>query len=548
MSEYEVSQYPAAVPKPMSPHEDIDDPSSPEYDDDSMPSISELGIEGDPPYRCKICDKEFAIIARLQRHYRTHTGEKPYSCEYCAKTFSVKENLNVHRRIHTKERPYQCNLCNRAFEHSGKLHRHMRTHTGERPHKCELCGKTFVQSGQLVIHMRAHTGEKPYTCDYCQKGFTCSKQLKVHIRTHTGEKPYECDICGKTFGYNHVLKMHKMSHLGEKLYKCTLCEDFFNSRKALDKHIKDHDEDPFASVSSIKDSSKSNLSKDLKKSSRHIVPPCPPALCSIQPPSPYNVREVETSNPPAHKYGPGGITCGPLTPPGSPNYLENTLASHNNPRQELPQTFPYDKYGYKCYEDRWRYSYPSAGYPPYPSGNGFLPGPPPPLPTSHPVDQSQLAFFTTITGERIACPINQVIRIPGPKYDVEPNILHKEYEENKKIREELEDKLRLEELRNQRETNFCQSVLKVLESCIGMERLHKLGYPKSSIDDVIMKTLNLMDTQPCWEPSLAPMDRIKVNLRLLLECCIPDQELWDKFGWKGKSIEDIVSEFLTNPN
>ncbi|RXG67945.1 Krueppel-like protein 1 [Armadillidium vulgare] len=417
----------------MSPHEDIDDPSSPEYDDDSMPSISELGIEGDPPYRCKICDKEFAIIARLQRHYRTHTGEKPYSCEYCAKTFSVKENLNVHRRIHTKERPYQCNLCNRAFEHSGKLHRHMRTHTGERPHKCE-------------------------------------------------------------------------------------------------------------------DSSKSNLSKDLKKSSRHIVPPCPPALCSIQPPSPYNVREVETSNPPAHKYGPGGITCGPLTPPGSPNYLENTLASHNNPRQELPQTFPYDKYGYKCYEDRWRYSYPSAGYPPYPSGNGFLPGPPPPLPTSHPVDQSQLAFFTTITGERIACPINQVIRIPGPKYDVEPNILHKEYEENKKIREELEDKLRLEELRNQRETNFCQSVLKVLESCIGMERLHKLGYPKSSIDDVIMKTLNLMDTQPCWEPSLAPMDRIKVNLRLLLECCIPDQELWDKFGWKGKSIEDIVSEFLTNPN
>uniref|UniRef100_A0A1A9V173 C2H2-type domain-containing protein n=1 Tax=Glossina austeni TaxID=7395 RepID=A0A1A9V173_GLOAU len=199
-------------------------------------------VTGGDPYQCNVCQKTFAVPARLIRHYRTHTGERPFECEFCHKLFSVKENLQVHRRIHTKERPYKCDVCGRAFEHSGKLHRHMRIHTGERPHKCSVCEKTFIQSGQLVIHMRTHTGEKPYKCpvEGCGKGFTCSKQLKVHSRTHTGEKPYHCDICFRDFGYNHVLKLHRVQHYGSKCYKCTICDETFKSKKEMEAHIKGH--------------------------------------------------------------------------------------------------------------------------------------------------------------------------------------------------------------------------------------------------------------------------------------------------------------------
>ncbi|KAM8715524.1 hypothetical protein ACLKA7_002557 [Drosophila subpalustris] len=208
------------------------------------PTIKPLAnvAAGADPYQCNVCQKTFAVPARLIRHYRTHTGERPFECEFCHKLFSVKENLQVHRRIHTKERPYKCNVCDRAFEHSGKLHRHMRIHTGERPHKCSVCEKTFIQSGQLVIHMRTHTGEKPYKCPEpgCGKGFTCSKQLKVHSRTHTGEKPYHCDICFRDFGYNHVLKLHRVQHYGAKCYKCTICDETFKNKKEMEAHIKGH--------------------------------------------------------------------------------------------------------------------------------------------------------------------------------------------------------------------------------------------------------------------------------------------------------------------
>ncbi|KAK3894549.1 hypothetical protein Pcinc_001705 [Petrolisthes cinctipes] len=506
---------------------------------------SVVGLE--PPYQCKVCGKGFAIPARLARHHRVHTGEKPFKCEYCDKTFSVKENLNVHRRIHTKERPYKCNICDRSFEHSGKLHRHMRTHTGERPHKCEVCGKTFVQSGQLVIHMRAHTGEKPYTCEHCQKGFTCSKQLKVHIRTHTGEKPYECDVCGKTFGYNHVLKMHKMSHLGERLYKCTLCDEIFTSRKALDRHIRDHSSSSSNNTRPREPEphQQQQLSNMTWKSSPgNLTPPSlSPAAASQDPTLGWDGSDSEHLQPFRERGGVGGNEgsinwCRDGSGSRSPGYLSDdsgrgaspisdTLSPPRSPvsdRRPAVTTPPHilepPSIDYNVMLQRL---YPGLAAP----RAGHTNGPP-------------LAVVTTENGQRLAYPYPLLLHVPGP--DQHQTLL--EQREMERRQQQAEEQLRREENKRRREQIFMEAVKRVLEALVGRERLVRLGHPDASVDQVLGRTLTLMGSQPCQEPSLSAMDRIKVNLRLLLECSVPDQEMWNKFGWRGKPIDDIVSEFL----
>lgn len=535
-------------------------------------NIDQLMVGSEPPYECKICGKGFAIPARLQRHHRVHTGEKPFKCEFCDKTFSVKENLNVHRRIHTKERPYKCNICDRAFEHSGKLHRHMRTHTGERPHKCEVCGKTFVQSGQLVIHMRAHTGEKPYTCEYCQKGFTCSKQLKVHIRTHTGEKPYECDVCGKTFGYNHVLKMHKMSHLGEKLYKCTLCEEFFSSRKSLDRHIRDHSQEPCssrkqqpakqaeprqqwqASSPSVAATDSSSHSSPTNSSPTNSSSPASVSWDSESAEQQLPFREFRRSSEGPAASGPEVYTCPGYDNFGSrsPGYVSDdsgrgaspvsdTLSPPRSPvtsgpplNNQLPQpphiidAPPMTPRTPEDYNIFLRRLYPSLVVPK-------------PEPSRY--DNQRMAVFTTETGERVSCPYDLLLALQGNKsMYLEQRMA--EQEALRRQQQQLEEHYMREETRRRREAAFFETVERVLEALVGKERLERLGHPHIPVDEVLMKTITLMGSQPCKEPSLYAMDRIKVNLRLLLECSVPDQTMWTKFGWRGKPIEEIVAEFL----
>ncbi|XP_033235581.1 Krueppel homolog 1-like isoform X1 [Drosophila pseudoobscura] len=311
------------------------------------PTIKPLAnvAAGADPYQCNVCQKTFAVPARLIRHYRTHTGERPFECEFCHKLFSVKENLQVHRRIHTKERPYKCDVCGRAFEHSGKLHRHMRIHTGERPHKCSVCEKTFIQSGQLVIHMRTHTGEKPYKCPEpgCGKGFTCSKQLKVHSRTHTGEKPYHCDICFRDFGYNHVLKLHRVQHYGSKCYKCTICDETFKNKKEMEAHIKGHaneipdDEAEAAgatavgSTSSASSSSSQGLTSN-SESSNNSPPSSPPAVKKPrQPRQPRAVKAAVTGVP---------VLSAPLSPSSPSSTYSPSASSLASPPPSAVQYLP----------------------------------------------------------------------------------------------------------------------------------------------------------------------------------------------------------------
>ena len=57
-------------------------------------------------------------------------GEKPYKCNVngCTWAFSRSSELNRHKKRHTRERPYRCTICNKDFARSDHLKQHQRVH------------------------------------------------------------------------------------------------------------------------------------------------------------------------------------------------------------------------------------------------------------------------------------------------------------------------------------------------------------------------------------------------------------------------------------
>ena len=81
-----------------------------------------------PPQMCKVCNKTFANVYRLQRHMISHdesTDLRKFKCPTCGKAFKFKHHLKEHIRIHSGEKPFECANCGKRFSHSGSYSSHM---------------------------------------------------------------------------------------------------------------------------------------------------------------------------------------------------------------------------------------------------------------------------------------------------------------------------------------------------------------------------------------------------------------------------------------
>ncbi|KAK5913450.1 hypothetical protein CgunFtcFv8_007982 [Champsocephalus gunnari] len=204
-------------------------------------------MQGEKPFSCTQCGKNFSTLGNLKTHQRIHTGERPYTCSQCGKSFGQAGNLKRHQLIHTGQKPYVCAHCPKGFTKADDLRSHQRLHTGERPFICVTCGKSFGQSKELKAHQLSHTGERPYCCQHCGKSFTKESSYRNHVQIHTGEKPYTCSQCGKTFSNSGVLKTHEKIHSGERPFGCTQCGKSFGRLGHLKAHQQIHTgERPYA--------------------------------------------------------------------------------------------------------------------------------------------------------------------------------------------------------------------------------------------------------------------------------------------------------------
>lgn len=204
-------------------------------------------MQGEKPFSCTQCGKNFSTLGNLKTHQRIHTGERPYSCSQCGKSFGQAGNLKRHQLIHTGQKPYVCAHCPKGFTKADDLRSHQRLHTGERPFLCSTCGKSFGQSKELKAHGLSHTGERPFCCQHCGKSFSKESSYRNHVHIHTGERPFSCSQCGKSFSNAGVLKTHEKIHTGERPFGCTQCGKSFGRLGHLKAHQQIHTgERPYA--------------------------------------------------------------------------------------------------------------------------------------------------------------------------------------------------------------------------------------------------------------------------------------------------------------
>lgn len=47
-----------------------------------------MTVNGEKPFQCAVCEKQFRQLSTLTNHYKIHTGEKPFKCSVRTPLFS----------------------------------------------------------------------------------------------------------------------------------------------------------------------------------------------------------------------------------------------------------------------------------------------------------------------------------------------------------------------------------------------------------------------------------------------------------------------------
>lgn len=67
-------------------------------------------LQGVKEHKCRICGREFTLLANMKRHILIHTNIRAYQCHLCYKSFVQKQTLKAHMIVHSDIKPYKCKV------------------------------------------------------------------------------------------------------------------------------------------------------------------------------------------------------------------------------------------------------------------------------------------------------------------------------------------------------------------------------------------------------------------------------------------------------
>jgi Zinc finger, C2H2 type len=179
-------------------------------------------------FRCSECPKEYMLLKRFNRHYRTcHLGEKisrpgrntKRKCPECFQIYSTEYLRQHYQFVHKKNR-YPCQHCMEIFKFRSDLNVHINTiHKSIKKKisgtfRCSECPKVYLNSQSFRSHFLKCHGEKSYSgngykCLQCPKEFDNTLLRREHIRVIHQKRVLSCDLCKKTFKHEWNFAYHK---------------------------------------------------------------------------------------------------------------------------------------------------------------------------------------------------------------------------------------------------------------------------------------------------------------------------------------------------
>ncbi|XP_028971600.2 zinc finger protein 850 isoform X2 [Esox lucius] len=136
-----------------------------------------------------------------------NTTDLKYKCKECERSFAVVGALNFHKRIH-------------LLGHKSKVKQKLKVaasaivpkklkgeKTGKGPFSCPECGRRFISNAALGTHRRWHI-DKKFAGSLIKDDKTNSVKHKS-----VDEGPFHCNKCGKGFFYLCVLRRHQLYYL-----------------------------------------------------------------------------------------------------------------------------------------------------------------------------------------------------------------------------------------------------------------------------------------------------------------------------------------------